>query len=371
MTAAIAPENRPTLLFLHPAAGTGGAEEVLVAAVRGLAEDFDIVVVLMTHGELEARLRDAGAEVIVEELPGRWSIARYPLAARRLARRLAGRGVAMVHANQTKAVLFGIPLARRLGAPLLWMKHGHDFDRLAPRVLGPRCDWIVCVTGAVAATFPESCRDRITVVNPGVELSEPTAPPAEDAVILSVGTLIPTKGHDTLIRALAELRARGVQARLEIAGSEHRVAPGHPAELRRIIGELGVSDGVEFLGWVDDMEPVYARSRVVGLASRPAREGIPAEGAPLAILEAMAHARPFVAPDEPGIAEIAGDAGTLVTDTSATGFARALEPYLRDRQRAADAGAAGRTRVEERFTIARMVADLRTTYTRLIGGNAA
>ena len=356
---------RPTLLFLHPAAGTGGAEEVLVAAVRGLAEDFDSVVVLMTHGELEVRLRDAGAEVIVEELPGRWSIVRYPLAARRLARRLAGRGVAMVHANQTKAVLLGVPLARRLGVPLLWMKHGHDFDRVAPRFLGPRCDWIVCVTGAVAATFPESCRDRISVVNPGVELPDSTAPPGEDAVVLSVGTLIPTKGHDTLIRALAELRARGVRARLEIAGGEHRVAPGHLAELQRIAGELDVSGQVEFLGWVD-MAPAYARCRVVGLASRPAREGTPAEGAPLALMEAMAYARPFVAPDEPGIAEIAGDAGTLVSDTSPTGFARALAPYLDDRDHAARAGAAGRARMEERFTIARMVADLRTTYTRLI-----
>jgi glycosyltransferase involved in cell wall biosynthesis len=365
VTAATAPAHRPTLLFLHPAAGTGGAEEVLVAAVRGLAEEFGILVVLMTHGELEARLRDAGAEVIVEELPGRLSIARYPFAARRLARRLDGRGVALVHANQVKAVLFGIPLARRLGVPLLWMKHGHDFDRVAPRFLGPRCDWIVCVTGAVAATFPESCRERISVVNPGVDLPESTTAPGEDAVVLSVGTLIPTKGHDTLIRALAELRALDVPARLEIAGSEHRVAPGHLAELRRLADELGVAGQVEFLGWID-MAAAYARCRVVGLASRPAREGTPAEGAPLALLEAMAHARPFVAPEEPGIAEIAGDAGTLVADTSATGFARALEPYLRDRERAAAAGAAGRARVEKRFTIAHMVDGLRTTYTRLI-----
>jgi glycosyltransferase involved in cell wall biosynthesis len=358
---------KPTILFLHPSAGIGGAEEVLVAAVRGLAGEFEIVVVLLAHGELEARLRDAGAEVIVDELPGRRSIPLYPLAARRLAGKLRDRGVAMVHANQTKAVLLGIPLAKRLGAPLLWMKHGHDFDRSAPRFLGPRCDWIVCVTTAVAETFPDSCRDRISIVHPGVELPDATAPPGDDPIVLSVGTLIPTKGHDTLIRAIARLRDLGVPARLEIAGSEHRVAPGHRAELDRLIGELGVGDLVAFLGWVSDMPTAYARCRVVGLASRPAREGIPAEGAPLAVLEAMAHARPFVAPDEPGIAEIAGDAGTLVADPTANGFAEALAPYLRDRELAAAAGQAGRARVLEGFTIDRMVADVRATYGELIG----
>ena len=359
--------GRTTILFLHPSAGVGGAEEVLVAAVRGLAAEFEIVVVLLASGELEARLRDAGAEVIVDDLPGRRAIPLYPLAARRLARTLRGRRVALVHANQTKAVLLGIPLCRRLGAPLLWMKHGHDFDRSAPRFLGPRCDWIVCVTGAVAATFPERCRDRISIVHPGVELPAATTPPAEAPVVLSVGTLIPTKGHDTLIGALAALRDQGVPARLEIAGGEHRVAPGYRAELERLVGELEVGELVEFLGWVDDMTGAYARARVVALASRPARDGILAEGAPLALLEAMAHARPVVASDEAGIAEVVGEAGTLVAEATPAGFADALAPYLRDRNRATAAGQAGRARVEDGFTIERMVADLRSTYLRVIG----
>ncbi len=358
--------DRAALLFVHPSAGTGGAEEVLVAVVRGLADEFEIIVVLLAQGELEARLRDAGAEVIVDKLPGRRSIALYPFAARRLARRLRGRGVGVVHANQTKAVLLGIPLAHRLGAPLLWMKHGHDFDRSAPRFLGPRCDRIVTVTGAVAATFPDRCRDRISVVHPGVELPAATTPPGEAPIVLSVGTLIPTKGHDTLIRAIAELRERGVPARLEIAGGEHRVAPGYLDELRRLVDELEVSELVDFLGWVSDMPVAYARSRVVGLASRAAREGAPAEGAPLALLEAMARGRPVVAPDEAGIAEIVADAGTLVGDPTPAVFAEALAPYLRDRERAVAVGNAGRERVRERFTIDHMVAELRNEYVRMI-----
>jgi glycosyltransferase involved in cell wall biosynthesis len=184
--------------------------------------------------------------------------------------------------------------------------------------------------------------------------------------VLSVGTLIPTKGHDTLIGAIARLRDLGVPARLEIAGSEHRVAPGYRSELERLVEELELSEQIDFLGWVADMSEPYARSRVVGLASRPARDGIPAEGAPLALLEAMAHARPVVGPDEPGVAEIVAGSGTLVRDPTPAGFADALAPYLRDHERAVAAGEAGRARVREHFTIDRMVAELGHEYTGLI-----
>ena len=361
----------PMLVFLHPHAGTGGAEEVLVAIVRGLAGDFPVVVVLLSHGALEERLREAGAEVIVHRLPGRWTIPLYPFAARAIARKLEGRRVGLVHANQTKAAVLGIPLARRVGVPLVWMKHGHDFNRAAPRFLGPRCDHLICVSEAVAATFPPRLRDRITVVYPGVEPPAEVSVIGEQPVVLSVGTLIPTKGHDTLIRAVALLRDREVDARLEVAGSEHRVAPGHRAQLERLIAELGVGERVELLGWRDDMPVVYARSRVVALGSRAAREGDPAEGAPLELLEAMAQGRPVVAPREGGIAEILGGVGTTVREPTAVAYADALEPYLLDRERAAAAGAAGRARVEDRFTIDRMVADLEATYLSVIGDRSS
>jgi glycosyltransferase involved in cell wall biosynthesis len=67
------------------------------------------------------------------------------------------------------------------------------------------------------------------------------------------------------------------------------------------------------------------------------------------LIEGMAHGRPVVAPDEAGIAELVGDAGTLVQDRTASGFATALEPYLRDRSLGEEVGRRGRERAQRLF----------------------
>jgi mannosyltransferase len=81
----------------------------------------------------------------------------------------------------------------------------------------------------------------------------------------------------------------------------------------------------------------------------------------------MAYGRPVVAPREGGICEIVGDAGTFADDLTPEGLADALEPYLRDRARAAEVGARGRRRVEERFTLGHTVDGLARVYRRLSG----
>ena len=354
-----------TLVVIHPFGGAGGSERVLVELSKRLHDDFEIVVILMEHGPLEDRFRDQNVEVIVEPLPGKLRIPLYPSAARRLAERLRGRDVAVVHANGTKAALLGAALAPRLDASLLWMKHGHDFNWLAPRLIGPRCDHVACVSEAVARSFPEKMQDRVSVVYPGVETPGAPEVAATDPLVLSVGTLIPTKGHDTLIQAIAELRDRGIDARMEIAGGDHRVAPGYGSALRQLVKDLGVSDRVTFLGLVSGMGPVYVRARVVALASRSRRAGVPAEGAPLALLEAMASAKAVVAGAGGGVDEIVGDGGTLVKDPSPRAFADALQPYLVDHRTASTAGVRGRARIRGQFTTEAMVAALRERYVML------
>ncbi len=362
-------DDRPTLLVIHPFGGTGGSEEVLVNLVIGLREEFEVIALVMARGPLGERLRELGVDLFVHPLPGKRSLPLIPAAARALGRRLLGRGVTAIHANGTKAAMLGAPLARRLGAPLVWMKHGHDFDWLAPRLVGPRCEHIVCVSSAVAATFPARLQDRTSVVYPGVRL--PPTPPvlSPDPVIVSAGTLIPSKGHDTLIRAVAVLRDRGLPGRLEIAGADHPNAPGDRARLRALSAKLGVEDRVELLGWVDDVGSVYGEARVVALASRSPRRRTPAEGAPLVLLEAMGMARPVVAPAESGIEEIVGGAGALVTDATPGGYADALGPYLQDRDLALAVGRSGRDRIASRFTIDRMVSELSSVY-RDLGARA-
>jgi glycosyltransferase involved in cell wall biosynthesis len=84
-------------------------------------------------------------------------------------------------------------------------------------------------------------------------------------------------------------------------------------------------------------------------------------------MEAMGAGRPVVGTALPGIAEVVGDAGSLVEPPDAEQLAQALKPYLQDPQLAARTGAKGRARVAERMTLDRTVADLGALYTRLAG----
>ena len=106
---------------------------------------------------------------------------------------------------------------------------------------------------------------KISVVYEGVDIPALPSPDArqhararweiaEDAPLLgSVGVLLPDKGHEVLIRALAQLREEFPECRLLLAGS----GAGRDA-LQLIATELGVADMVIFAGFVADIETVYA-----------------------------------------------------------------------------------------------------------------
>jgi glycosyltransferase involved in cell wall biosynthesis len=354
------------VLFVQPFAHGGGSENVLLR----LAGDVDRtrvepVILLMEDGPLSARVAAMGLRQHTVELPGKLSLARFPAAARKLAAWLAAEGIDVIHANGTKAAMLSAFIGPKAGIPVLWMKHGHDFDRWAPRVLGPRCDRIACGSRAVAAAFPERLSDRIFVCTPGVALADPTPVRETGPVIVSVGRMDPLKGFDELIRATALLRERGVPARLKLAGHSNTKSPGYASELRRMIDDLDLGDSVALLGVVDSLDELYEEARVVALASRRARRrqgSTGAEGTPLVLLEGMSFGRPVVAPDDGGIAEITGDAGTLVEAATAPLLADALAPYLRDPELAAEVGKRGRARVQERYTVPRMIERFTAEY---------
>lgn len=348
-------------LLVSPYGSIGGAQLVLLRIVDAMGEEFEPSGLVMDEGPMAGLLEKRGVATQVERLPGKRSILDFPGAARRVARHLEGQRISLVHANGIKAAVFGIALSRRLGVPLVWMKHDHVMDGAISRMLALRCDAVICVSETMASQFSPRVRKRVAVVYPGAEPAGSNVPPGDELMIACVGRLDPAKGFTTLLRATAILRGRGVDARITVAGPVDRVHPEHADELKRLVDELELGDHAA-VGWVDDLSELYTRARVTAIASPPRPNGRPGEGAPIVLLEGMAHGRPVVAPREGGISEIVGDAGTLVDDLTPTGLADALEPYLLDRKLAEEVGARGRKRVAERFTLAHTVEGLGRVY---------
>ncbi len=336
----------PRVLFVLPFGQRGGAESMISRLLSGLAGSVDARAVLLDDGPFASTLRDAGVPVEVLEMPGKQGLARFPMAARRVAER--NRDVDVVHANGTKGALFGILLARRLGVPLVWLKPDHFFDGRVARAIGRRCDRVVCVSEAMAAQFG-SIADRVSVVYPGAVLPDRVEPMGEVPLIACMGRLDPLKGFDDLIRAVAVLRDRGVAAQIKIAGPSDRMHPDYAQHLGELVAELDLGDRAEVLGWVEDYDELFNGARLLATASRSPKPGSPSEAAPTVLMDAMARGRPVVAQLEAGTAEVVGDGGTLVDGVTPERLAAAIEPYLVDRDLAAATGLRGRERAERLF----------------------
>ncbi len=165
--------------------------------------------------------------------------------------------------------------------------------------------------------------------------------------IVSIGRLVPTKGHDVLIKACKLLRAVGIPIKVQIIGS----GPLED-ELNELVAASGLSDEVTFLGALafEQVLETLEMADVFALAPRLI-PGHPPDGIPNVIAEAMALGIPVVTTRVSAIPELVGDAetGVLVEVDDVEGFARALESLYRDPQRAVDYSAAARDRVARLF----------------------
>jgi glycosyltransferase involved in cell wall biosynthesis len=186
----------------------------------------------------------------------------------------------------------------------------------------------VVVTSAATAqrlvadySVPE---DKITVARPGND-AVASAPGNRDGTvhILSVGAVVPRKGFDVLVAALATLP--DLPWRLTIAGDRGRDEKT-AAQLDADIARLRLGGRVTMLGAVSTQQiaELYAKSDIFALASR-------FEGYGMAYSEAIAHGLPVIGTQAGAIPDtVPPDAGILVEPDDVPAFAVALRRLIND-----------------------------------------
>jgi len=187
-------------------------------------------------------------------------------------------------------------------------------------------------------------RTPVELVPHGVEIpSDQRREEASPAVLLSVGRLIEKKGFDTLVRAAALLRDRGLEFRVAIAGD----GPLWPT-LQRLVNELELGEFVRFLGPLThaELEERFAAATAFVLPCQVAPDGN-RDGLPNTILEAMARGLPVVSTTLASVQEAISDDrhGLLVTPRDPTALADALQRLLSDRSLRGRLGRAARKRI--------------------------
>jgi glycosyltransferase involved in cell wall biosynthesis len=264
-------------------------------------------------------------------------------------------------------------LGRRFGLPVSITGRGTDLNLIAryavPRRMinwaAERAACLITVSQALKQVLVEIGVEakRVHVLRNGVDLGLFRPGDRETArrrlgvsppVVASIGHLIPRKGHDLVIRALAELP----EATLVIAGE----GPDGPA-LRALAGNLGVSERVRFLGQVahERMAEIYGAADVLVLASDR-------EGWPNVLLEAMACGTPVAASDLWGMPEIVTSpaAGRLIPERTPGAVARTLRALIDDPPERAQTRAHA-----EGFAWDEVAARQMALYRRVIASSAA
>jgi glycosyltransferase involved in cell wall biosynthesis len=154
--------------------------------------------------------------------------------------------------------------------------------------------------------------------------------------ILFLGNLIPRKGLDTLLRALAGLPPE--RWKLTVAGSAE-MAPGYAARLRSLAQQLGLDGRVRWLGPLShaELESLLPRMHLLAVPSRH-------EGFGIAYLEGMAYGLPCLASASGGARDLVRDGqnGYLIPPGDERALAWRVRQLAEDRQRLAEMGRAAR-----------------------------
>lgn len=188
--------------------------------------------------------------------------------------------------------------------------------------------------------------DRVTLVDNGVDAdSYPVPePPHQPPRILYVGLLTPRKGVLDLLEASRILSADGVPHDVWLLGGTPDEGPAAAVPVH-----AAAEGRAALLGTrpPDEMPQAYAAADVFCLPSWW-------EAMPLSVLEAMAAGLPVVATDVGDVSRAVedGKTGYVVPPKSPERLAGALESLLTDLDLRQRMGAAGRARVEERFSSA-------------------
>jgi glycosyltransferase involved in cell wall biosynthesis len=363
---------RPVLVISNHGEIVGGGELSLLGLLAHLDRTrWAPVVVVPAEGAVAHRIRVLGLPVRVISLPtlrrpGLSTIGAV-LALRRLIR---DEGAALVHANGSRAMLYGGLAASLAGRPVVWHVRIAEREPMLDALLLALASAVIVNSEAVGRRFPRARTRMVRCIHNGVDLGRfsPRPPsaslraalgiPEGAPVVASVGRFVPWKGYRVLLEAarLADETLPEIHWLL-VGDGEERAAL--EAQCRAL--ELGAR--VHFTGWREDVPDLLALCDLFALPSFGEHFG-------RVLVEAMAMGKAIVATGAGGVPEVVpdGECGLLVSAGDPRAIADALLTLLRDPIRRARFGQAGRRRAESCFDIDRHAEAVANVYATLIEG---
>jgi glycosyltransferase involved in cell wall biosynthesis len=299
----------------------------------------------------------------------------------------------ILHTHTAKAGTLGRLAAMMTGVPVrVHTFHGHVFSGyFSPgltriflaieRFLGRHTDCIIAISGSqrkeLVETYKVAPPDRVVTIALGFDLDRFLRVNGHEgslraaagcsggaALVGWVGRMTAIKDPAMFLESAVRIRAALPSVQFVMVG-DGELRPECEAQIR----QAGLHDKVVLAGWKRDLSPVYADLDLLLLTSIN-------EGTPLALLEAMASGRPFIATDVGGVRDLMSgtarreegwerfDNGILVARDSRR-IAEAAQYLLQRPELRREMGRAGREFVRNHYSCDRLAADLEHLYLQL------
>jgi len=367
--------TKQNILILNSTLHIGGAESVIAALCRKLDRNrFNVFVgLLKEQGTVADKLKADGHEVFLIRKPGHRKVNYLSfLELRSFIRR---HRIDLVHTHDLHS-LIDASLCR-LTTPSFKLVHTFHFGNypfrkrkylMLERLFWRVPDRLVAVGNvqkqSLIRTFGIPEQRIHTVWNGVIKDTNPDAVAeyrqyaGSGAVVIgSISTLIEQKGLFHLLDSVADLRKKGRNFIMLIAGEGHL-----RKELEAKTRELGLDDRVRFLGWVKDASSCLIPAIDIFVQSSLW------EGMSMVVLEAMAHGKPVVATtvgENPYVIEN-GKTGYLTEPADSTAMADSLDKLLADADLRSRFGRAGQEKWQTRCTAEAMVQQYSHVYSGLL-----
>ncbi|MEW5958584.1 MAG: glycosyltransferase [Chloroflexota bacterium] len=176
-----------------------------------------------------------------------------------------------------------------------------------------------------------------------------------------IANLRPMKGHADVIAALPLIIEQIPDIRFMFVGRDDMNGAIHS-----LAQESGLAQHIIFTGFHSDVRPFYQLFDLFLLPSTW-------EGCPVSILEAMAMSKPVVATAVGGVPELVvdGQTGRLISPHCPQSIAGAVVALLKEPAAAQQMGRAGRSHVEEHFTLPKMIVQIEAVYDELLAARGS
>lgn len=292
----------------------------------------------------------------------------------------------LVHCHTSKASFIARFAAKVARCPII-IYTAHDFffrayDRSLKRqffiwleqISAPWCDRMLFVSEAVrqeAIRYRLKPENELVLVGNGIDtakFSQFATDPAkvraeygiypDELLVGNIGRLVDNKGIDTFLRATAIVLQQLPDVRFIIGGD----GPLR-GELEELARSLGISDSVQFIGFLPDAEDVMKFMSSLDVFVLPTRR----EGLGLVFLEAMSLQCPVVGSRISPVTEVVkdGETGILATVDRPEAFAEAIETLLKNPELRKKMGAAGPAHVEREFGLQQVFERIDSVYQKM------